>query len=149
VASPPEDDDLTRAADAAFDGLDRESPLDGLPRPRQVFVLVYSAQGVLDNGGFTYFLGCDWPATPPYARFVEAYREIGAGDLAAAIERATALFSFPEPHRDRDARRRVLESESAKPTLDELDSVAVGATERVHALLKQFARRHAAEFRLT
>jgi len=100
---------VARAIDRAFARLDA---LGGDPTrlepPLRTLVLVVSAQGVIENGGLAHFLGNDWPGQPPYARFVEAFREIGATRAAAVLEEAVGAFDFPHPERDVERRRRAL-----------------------------------------
>jgi hypothetical protein len=69
-----------------------------LPVPSQTFVIVYSTQGVIDNGGFRYFFESDWPNNPPYTLFIDAYRRIGAEAAAECFEKAIAMFPFPNAH---------------------------------------------------
>src|SRR4026209_325238 len=83
---------LSRAENVAFSGFDRATGISGISHPRRVFIRVYSAQPVIDNGGFVYFFENDWPGNPPYSSFSEAYREIGATDVADWIDRAARLF---------------------------------------------------------
>ncbi len=45
---------LTRTADIVFAGVSGAASLDHLPHPRQVFAIIYSAQGIIDNGGFQW-----------------------------------------------------------------------------------------------
>ena len=89
---------LTRTADIVFAGLDGAASLDHLPRPRQVFAIIYSAQGIIDNGGFQYLFESDWPNNAPYTLFSDAYREIGARDVADWLDQAASMFPFCDPH---------------------------------------------------
>src|SRR5262249_36399230 len=84
------------------------SPLR-LPLPLQTLVVIYSAQGVIDNGGLEYFFEANFPGRPPYSIFGLAYRRIGAIDAAECIEKAIAMFPFSEPHRRRRQRQRFLD----------------------------------------
>lgn len=75
-----------------------------LPSIVGIFLLVYSAQGVIDNGGFQYFFEMDWPNNIPYSEFVEAYRQIGALESANSLEQAVRMFDFKNPHLDENKR---------------------------------------------
>ncbi|MFG0259515.1 MAG: hypothetical protein ACF8LK_04100 [Phycisphaerales bacterium JB041] len=96
---------LDRAADVAFARLEAAG---GDPRrleePYGTFVTVFSAQGVLDNGGLRYFLGNAWPGEPPYAHFSASYRTLGAAAAADTIDEAVRLLALAAPERDADAR---------------------------------------------
>lgn len=100
---------LRRASKAAFAELSRVGAMDRLAVPLRTVIIVEAAQGIIDNGGLQYFLENDWPNQPPYAMFVEAYREIGAAGAADALVAGAALFPFKEPHRHQERRRKFLD----------------------------------------
>ncbi|HEX3657921.1 MAG TPA: DUF4375 domain-containing protein [Pirellulales bacterium] len=90
---------LDRASERAFAAYEENGrKMAALPRPLQIVVIIYSAQGIIDNGGLQYFYESDWPEQPPYSVFIEAYRAIGALNVANCIEQTAAMFPFPEPH---------------------------------------------------
>lgn len=69
-----------------------------LPDAIRIFLLVYSAQGVMDNGGYRYFFESNWPQNPPYSTFIEAYKAIGCISQAGELERIVSSFPFDNPH---------------------------------------------------
>jgi hypothetical protein len=142
------DDLLKQAADVVFAGFESDTDISRFPRPRQVFITIYSAQGIIDNGGFGYFFESDWPDKPPYSRFSDAYREIGAADVAELIDRGARLFGIADAHLHRDARLRYLNEhcrdESAE--LIKLGDQVIDESERVFRLLEDYVRRHADHF---
>ena len=75
-----------------------------LPKSVSTFLLVYSAQGVIDNGGYQYFFESDWPGNPAYSTFIDAYREIGCEQQAADFARVVSSFPFETPHLHESAR---------------------------------------------
>ncbi len=81
-----------------------------LPVPLQTVVVVYSAQGIIDNGGLEYFYENDFDGLPPYGFFVDVYRRIGAEDAASCIETSAAMFPFSEPHLSETSRQVWLDS---------------------------------------
>ena len=91
-------ENASRALDALGGDLSRLAP------SIRTFLLVYSAQGVIDNGGFQYFFEMDWPNEIPYSDFVEAYRQIGALEAADALSSAANMFDFENPHLFEDKR---------------------------------------------
>jgi hypothetical protein len=102
---------LDRASDVAFARLEAVGgDISRLEEPLQAVVVIYSAQGIIDNGAFPYFFGSDFPDTPPYDLFVEAYRRIGATEVAAMIDQAAAMFPFPQPHLSLEKRRAFMDS---------------------------------------
>lgn len=91
---------LDRASAVVFDRLEAVGgDPRKLPHPLRVVTIVYSAQGIIDNGGLQYFFEADFPGKPPYTVFVEAYEAIGLHDAAALLAQAVALFPFKTPHR--------------------------------------------------
>jgi hypothetical protein len=96
---------LERASKLAFEKLDAAGGnLAKLAEPHRTVALVYSAQGVIDNGGLLYFFESDWPDNPPYSLFADAYRRIGCLVAADAILQAADSFGLPHPERDQAAR---------------------------------------------
>lgn len=90
---------LDSASDFAFAELKRHGKEpSSLPVPLRTVVIVYSAHGIIDNGGLQYFFEADFPGNPPYSVFVDAYRAIGAEAEATALAEAVKLFPFEEPH---------------------------------------------------
>lgn len=96
--------DLDRAVKFSFEELRRNGRyIDRLSIELQTVVRVVSARGVIGNGGMRYFFERDWEGTPPYAVFVNAFRTIGADEIADSIEGIVALLG-PNPHLDSTAR---------------------------------------------
>lgn len=82
--------------------------LDLLPETVATFLLVHSAQGVIDNGGYRYFFELNWPNDPPYTRFIEAYKTIGCEKQAADFARVVDAFPFDHPHLDEEGRNKYM-----------------------------------------
>jgi hypothetical protein len=94
----------------AFKQLDKvdDNPMK-LAEPYKTFVLVYNAQGVIDNGGFKYFFENDWPTQTPYSEFADAYQRIGRTEAASALRAAAASFGMDRPEKQCDARREYMD----------------------------------------
>lgn len=137
---------LEKTAQRAFHGLDSQPDLSQWPSWRRTFVMVYSFQGVIDNGGFQYAFERDWPGKPPYREIADAYRAIGAIELAGWLEEAAALFPFPDPHLHQEERCRYLREFCRKgdSPMGVLSWQAIEASEDVFAKLVAFARAHPA-----
>ena len=76
-------DFLRIASDAADVELKRAgNDVTRLSEPHRTVVVIHAAQGIIDNGGLIYFFESDWPGTPPYSVFSDAYRRIGKTDAA-------------------------------------------------------------------
>ena len=86
---------LDKASDFVFAKLKLvDGDISRLAIPLQTVAVIYSAQGVIDNGGLEYFYESDFNGTPEYSFFVEAYRRIGAECAASCIQESAAMFPF-------------------------------------------------------
>ncbi|HEY1790082.1 MAG TPA: DUF4375 domain-containing protein [Verrucomicrobiae bacterium] len=127
-----------------------------LPWVSQVVTVFLGAQGYIDNGGFIYFFEGDYPGTPPYSVFANAYRAIGADESAECIEVAAKLFPFPEPHLHGDARRDYLRDHcmingrsNDESLLVKLGDRVIDNSEKNYFLLAKYIREHLDEIRKT
>ena len=84
--------------------------IDKLPKIVSTFLIVYSAQGVLDNGGYRYFFESDWPDNQQYSKFIEACSEIGCIKQSTELARVISTFPFENPHLDESARNKYIDS---------------------------------------
>jgi hypothetical protein len=102
---------LDKASDIAFAKLDKVGGnIEALPVPFRTIVIIYSAQGVIDNGGLEYFFESDFPNNPPYKLFIDAYRAIGAKGAADTIEKSLTYFETTQPELNIEMRLKFLES---------------------------------------
>jgi hypothetical protein len=136
----PEKSFLDRAADHAFAELKRVGGDPArLPVPLQTVVLIYSAQGVIDNGGFEYFFGMDFDLTPPYSLISNAYRRID--EAADCIDRAVELFPFENPHLFKGKRNEFMESQTKSSEIVDLGDRLCG-DETIWSKLEAYAGQH-------
>ena len=84
--------------------------MEDLEDPYKTVAIIYSAQGVIDNGGMGYFFENDWPNNPPYSVFADAYERIGRVDAARALRDALKSFDVPNPERNRKARMEYMKA---------------------------------------
>jgi len=116
--------------------------------PQQTIAILYTVQALIDNGGFRYLFGNDFPLSPPYAVFSDAYRRIGATRAAEHLDRAIAMFPFENPHKFLERRNEFMDSLDESHEMFELgDEVCGDAT--VWAALEEYAHKNAASFQLT
>jgi hypothetical protein len=95
-------------ARALADATNDEDDLSQLPESVKTFVLVYSAQGVIDNGGYYRFFDSDWPNRPPYSQFIDAYAKIGCKSQSKDFERVVTSFPFTDPHIKSEKRQKYM-----------------------------------------
>jgi len=81
-----------------------------LATPVRTFVLVHAAQGIIDNGGYRYFFGSNWPSQASYDDFVRAYEAIGCRSQAASIAKVAGTFPFSKPHLDEASRQGFMDA---------------------------------------
>lgn len=84
--------------------------MEELEEPFKTVAIIYSAQGVIDNGGMVYFFENDWENHPSYSFFADAYERIGRVDAAIALRDAVKSFDVPDPERNRKARGEYMEA---------------------------------------
>ena len=139
---------LERTTKHVFRRVDGNRDIRHLPVPLRTFAAIYAAQGVIGNGGFQYLFEADWPGCPPYSLFADAYREIGASEVAGWLDQAAALFPFPDPHLRRDDRVRYLRShgEEGDSPMGLLSDQAIDAGNDVWTRLAAYVREHADAF---
>jgi hypothetical protein len=102
---------LDKVSDVAFKKLaDAEYRMESVEEPYKTVAIIYSAQGVIDNGGMVYFFENDWSNNPPYSVFADAYERIGRVDAAKALRDAVESFGISNPEKNRKARREYMEA---------------------------------------
>lgn len=137
-------DRLSLATDRAFAELEAlGGDLSGLSEAARHLVLATSAQGVIDNGGYRSFFESDWPGTPDYSRFVEAYEAIGCHPQAEDLRRVVDTFGFPAPHEHADLRHAMI-AEHYDPETNELAiwGDALCGDESVWEALRRYVEDH-------
>jgi Domain of unknown function (DUF4375) len=140
--------DLDKAIAFTFDELEKQGrDVARLPIELQTVVRVVSATGVIGNGGLRYFFERDWEGSPLYDVFINAFRTIGANEIANSINGMVSLFGFPDPQSN-GARRhaRYAELWESEPSLlrdYELLPVEIyETTEKTWKLLDQYVHKH-------
>lgn len=100
---------MDEASDLAFAALHKnKGDVLSLSLPMQTVVVIYTAQGIIDNGGLEYFFESDFPSGATYYYIMDAYRRIGASAVAECIEAAVRMFPFQDAHLKSDARNNYL-----------------------------------------
>ena len=144
-----EDDVLSKAATVVYEELEKVGGNPQmLPPLLQPVAILYTVQAMVDNGGFRYIFEGDFPFTPPYSTFSDAYRQIGANDAADLLDRAVALFPFENPHCNQEARNAFMNEIDDSHELIELGDRVCG-DERIWQLMEKYVMRNAALFGIT
>jgi hypothetical protein len=140
----PEKSLLDEAADAVYQKLDAVggNPLQ-LPPELQPIAILYTVQGIIDNGGFRYLFENDFEV--PYSVIAAAYRQIGAADAAEKLERAVSRFPSQNPHTDQHARVEFMDSLEESDELFVLGDEVCG-DERIWQLMDEYVKNHPESF---
>jgi len=134
------DSELEQMSDRAFARLEAHNgDLGNLSEVDRVLVVIYSVQGVIDNGGLRAFFGANWPGEPEYTLHADAYRQIGATESAKAIAMAATFFPFARPEQDCVQRSQVLQG----PVGERIEALPLTPSEDVWRRLARYARRRA------
>ena len=93
--SPKDDELLTKTAELVFAEVHRDAPVAHLPPRRQVFVRIYTAQGIIDNGSLPYFFGSDFPDAADYSAFRRRIGRLGQMMLLVGLTQPLGCFRVP------------------------------------------------------
>lgn len=140
---------LDHAAKYAYQQLDKVGgDLTKVEPPLQTVAIIYTVQGMFDNGGFRYIFENDFPFSPPYSLFSDAYRRIGAIEAADLLDKAVAIFPFETPQLFQDKRNEFMDSLDESHEMFELGNEVCGDA-RIWSALEKYAKQHASSFRVT
>ena len=133
-------DQLSREAFERVDQLGNDPML--LDEPWKTIVLIHSAQGVIDNGGFAYFFENDWPHFTPYEEFARAYDRIGKSESGTALRDAVSAMGLESPEHSLEARRHYIATNQidARGRIKGWDEAAVVGDSTVWAALAAWIR---------
>ncbi len=116
--------------------------------PYQTVVVLYSAQGIIDNGGFQYFFESDFQVKLPYSIFSQAYKRIGAFKAAENIDRAVEMFGFKNPHLNCKKRNKFLDNNNSRDSEFTKLGTEICGDEMIWDLLVGFVIKHSKSFNL-
>lgn len=119
--------------------------IESLNVPQRTLLLVWSAGGIIDNGGFQYFFEHDFDGPAVTA----AFDEMGSAGRSELVRRALAFFPDSKPHEDRDERLEFLDAmdESTRGRFEELASAFHTDDRDFRRKIGKYVRDHADAFR--
>lgn len=100
-----------------FGALDRVKQVEALDQPCRAVVIVYSAWGIIGNGGFQYFFESNFEGDPEFDVFTQAFRAVGLEEIALRFSELVALFPFEKSHESSKRRQEFLDSQPAEFTV--------------------------------
>ncbi|MBA3662563.1 MAG: DUF4375 domain-containing protein [Gammaproteobacteria bacterium] len=99
--------------------------------------MVVSVKGVIDNGGFHYFMERDLPEKTRHAETAESFRIIGQGEVALMIETACELVGDVRGLNYEQRKERL---ERYSEIIQKLDSDFYRWSDRIDAALELMVR---------
>lgn len=114
--------------------------LSAVPELVRPVVTTYSAQGVIDNGGFPYLFENNWPGITDWNIFADDFEAVGHTTGAEAIRAALRLFPHGQPQTDLKERRKHIFGTlgGLDGELGKLDRVICGESEFLDQLLVRY-----------
>lgn len=95
-----------------------DSDVSRVEEPYRTIAIIYSAQGIIDNGGLTYFFAEDWPHNPAYSEFADAYERIGCIEAAKALRSAALSFGIEQPELYSEQRQAYIDANYDETSLE-------------------------------
>ncbi|MGG7604702.1 DMP19 family protein [Massilia sp. BKSP1R2A-1] len=102
---------MSRNIDTCFEIFDQVKQLALLDQSCRAVVTVYSAWGVIGNGGLQYFFENNFDGDPSFDVFTEAFHTVGLDEIATRFSELVALFPFGDPHKSSQRRQEFLDSQ--------------------------------------
>lgn len=127
---------------ACFDVLDKVKQIELLDQPCRAVVIVYTAWGIIGNGGFQYFFEMNFEGDPPFEIFTQAFRTVGLGEIAQRFSELVSLFPFNDPHQSIQKRQEFLDSQPPAFTaaMTKLEDIVYGHDD-IEDILNLFLQR--------
>lgn len=130
---------LCNAVFGRFARVDNVIDVSAYGEEERVVTLVWHSLGVIENGGFEYLLGADYPGDPGFVLTAASYRTIGALTAHRAFQDALACFPSSSPPAELEARRRCFAA-APRAERDRLDRQFWAAVPETRARLAAFIR---------
>lgn len=80
-----------------------------MPPTLKAAIMIHTGQAIIDNGGFQYFFGSDFPDVL-HEEFIEAYDLLGFTDHSEKLKYIISLFPDGQPQRNLEERQAFLET---------------------------------------
>jgi hypothetical protein len=144
------DDDFFAGLEVARLRAKNAGGLRDAPQPVRIVLCVATTQGVIDNGGLQYFYEVDFEEQRPYSEVVDAYRRVGAEEVASLLERSIQMFPFDSPHLFEAKRQQWLDQIRADEghEFHQLSDMLIGH-KSVEPKLRAFMTKHRSYFDVT
>ncbi len=114
-----------------------DSNATDFPEKERVVVLVWTATGIIENGGFEYLFSSLLPCDSHYRSTLESFRIIGSSKAVDALSKAFALFPNELPPDD-DSTRMSLYKTHSQEELKSINITFYNALDEITHCLAQF-----------
>jgi hypothetical protein len=113
------------------------SEINSFPEVEQTAVLVCTATGIIENGGFESLFGSVLPGDSHYAKTLDAFKKIDATKAVDAVRRAFELFPHGIPPDD-DSIRIELFKRHSEEERDSIDVAFFNAIDEIFERLSDY-----------
>jgi ribonucleotide reductase beta subunit family protein with ferritin-like domain len=123
--------------------------ISSIPEPARTLIAVYTAQGIIGNGGFAYFFASAFQGNNSYETIINSYKNIGLKEHANAIRSVLDLFPNEAPHSNTKEREEFIykymsgdDEENYSDVVDKAESVILDDSSRVYELADKYAEKY-------
>ena len=102
---------MSSSIDTCFEALNKVQQVEHLDQSCRMVVIVYSAWGLIGNGGFQYFFESNFPNDPSYEVFTQAFSSVGLTEIAVRFSQLVSLFPFEDPHKFPQKRQKFIDTQ--------------------------------------
>ncbi len=129
-----------------FGALANEKGISEIPEPERTLIAIYTAQGIIRNGGFAYFFELDFKGNNAYETIINSYKNLGLFEHAQSIERVLALFSGNKPQENFKEREEFIykymsgnDEVNYSKEVEDAESIFYKDSEKVYELAYKYA----------
>ena len=114
-----------------------KSPITNYPKKISCIVLVWTAVGKIENGGFNYLFGAAFPGDPNYEYTLNSFKEIECHTAYEAVKKAICLFPNCIPPSN-DHERILQYKQHSEKIRDDIDNLFWSALDQITICLANY-----------
>lgn len=125
--------------------LANQKGISSIPEPERTLIAIYTAHGIICNGGFAYFFESDFEGKSAYETIISSYKNIGLEQYAKSIETVLSLFPGGIPHTDKIEREKFIykymsgdDLENYSPVVEDAESIFYENSDMVYEAADQY-----------
>ena len=123
--------------------------ISSIPEPARTLIAIYTAQGIIGNGGFAYFFESDFQDNDSYQTIINSYKNIGLNEHANAIKSVLELFPDGIPHTNTKDREEFIykymsgdDEENYSDIVVKAERIIFEDSENVYELADKYVEKH-------